>query len=161
MRTSPHPAKTRAATPPITDTSKDPVVGEVQSGIARVATGGASAFVADERITRLGARGKRAGFLTSARAAGQVTHMFIDPGAQEYATNQAREEARHVNAFSHYVRARFGVPIKYGLKRWGVPARGEVSPGNEHPRPLSLLGVRRRTRSDCCAGCGVRSSNAG
>jgi len=34
--------------------------------------------------------------------------MFIDPGAQEYATNQAREEARHVNAFSHYVLARFG-----------------------------------------------------
>ena len=34
--------------------------------------------------------------------------MFVDPGAQEYAANQAREEARHVNAFSHYVRTRFG-----------------------------------------------------
>ncbi len=37
--------------------------------------------------------------------------MFIDPGAQEYAANQAREEARHVNAFSRYVLARFGGKI--------------------------------------------------
>ena len=34
--------------------------------------------------------------------------MFIDPGAQEYAANQAREEARHVHAFTNYMRARFG-----------------------------------------------------
>src|SRR5262249_25274026 len=34
--------------------------------------------------------------------------MFIDPGAQEYAANQVREEARHVHAFTNYMRARFG-----------------------------------------------------
>ncbi len=34
--------------------------------------------------------------------------MFLDPGAQEYAANQAREEARHVHAFSNYMRSRFG-----------------------------------------------------
>jgi hypothetical protein len=34
--------------------------------------------------------------------------MFIDPAAQEYAANQAREEARHVHGFSNYMRARFG-----------------------------------------------------
>ena len=34
--------------------------------------------------------------------------MFIDPGAQEYAANQVREEARHVHGFSNYMRARFG-----------------------------------------------------
>jgi hypothetical protein len=34
--------------------------------------------------------------------------MFVDPGAQEYAANQAREEARHVHGFTNYVRARFG-----------------------------------------------------
>ncbi len=34
--------------------------------------------------------------------------IFIDPGAQEYAANQAREEARHVRAFTNYMRARFG-----------------------------------------------------
>jgi len=34
--------------------------------------------------------------------------IFLDPGAQEYAANQAREEARHVHAFTKYVYARFG-----------------------------------------------------
>ena len=33
--------------------------------------------------------------------------IFLDPGAQEYAANQVREEARHVHAFSRYVQARF------------------------------------------------------
>jgi hypothetical protein len=35
--------------------------------------------------------------------------IFLDPGAQEYAANQAREEARHVHAFTRYTQARFGV----------------------------------------------------
>jgi hypothetical protein len=34
--------------------------------------------------------------------------MFIDPGAQEYAANQVREEARHVHGFSKYIMSRFG-----------------------------------------------------
>ncbi len=34
--------------------------------------------------------------------------MFVDPGAQEYAANQVREEARHVHGFSKYIIARFG-----------------------------------------------------
>ncbi len=34
--------------------------------------------------------------------------MFLDPGAQEYAANQAREEARHVRAFTRYMDARYG-----------------------------------------------------
>ena len=37
--------------------------------------------------------------------------MFVDPGAQEYATNQAREESRHVHAFALYMRSRFGGEI--------------------------------------------------
>ncbi|HUJ03273.1 MAG TPA: ferritin-like domain-containing protein, partial [Rhizomicrobium sp.] len=37
-----------------------------------------------------------------------------DPGAQEYAANQTREEARHVTAFSAYVKARWGKPVKVG-----------------------------------------------
>jgi len=37
--------------------------------------------------------------------------MFVDPGAQEYAANQVREEARHVHAFTNYMRARFGGKI--------------------------------------------------
>jgi hypothetical protein len=34
--------------------------------------------------------------------------IFLDPGAQEYAANQVREEARHVHAFTRYIEARFG-----------------------------------------------------
>jgi hypothetical protein len=34
--------------------------------------------------------------------------VFLDPGAQEYAANQVREEARHVHAFTRYMQARFG-----------------------------------------------------
>jgi hypothetical protein len=34
--------------------------------------------------------------------------IFLDPGAQEYAANQAREEARHVHAFTRYMQVRFG-----------------------------------------------------
>ncbi len=34
--------------------------------------------------------------------------LFLDPGAQEYAANQVREEARHVRGFSNYMVSRFG-----------------------------------------------------
>jgi hypothetical protein len=33
--------------------------------------------------------------------------LFVDPGAQEYAANQVREEARHVRGFANYMAARF------------------------------------------------------
>jgi hypothetical protein len=37
--------------------------------------------------------------------------IFLDPGAQEYAANQVREEARHVHGFTRYIDARFGGEI--------------------------------------------------
>jgi hypothetical protein len=40
--------------------------------------------------------------------------ILLDPGAQEYAANQAREEARHVAAFSRYIEARWGTPYPVG-----------------------------------------------
>ncbi|MBV9555148.1 MAG: ferritin-like domain-containing protein [Alphaproteobacteria bacterium] len=40
--------------------------------------------------------------------------ILLDPGAQEYAANQAREEARHVAAFSRYIAARWGTPAPVG-----------------------------------------------
>lgn len=43
-----------------------------------------------------------------------LCHILYDPGAQEYAANQAREEARHVTAFARYVTARFGEPLPVG-----------------------------------------------
>jgi hypothetical protein len=37
-----------------------------------------------------------------------------DPGAQEYAANQTREEARHVAAFTRYIAKRWGSPLCVG-----------------------------------------------
>ena len=43
-----------------------------------------------------------------------LCHVLKDQGAQEYAANQAREEARHVTAFAKYIRARWGSPLPCG-----------------------------------------------
>jgi len=43
-----------------------------------------------------------------------LCHVLKDQGAQEYAANQAREEARHVTAFAKYVKARWGTPLPCG-----------------------------------------------
>jgi hypothetical protein len=43
-----------------------------------------------------------------------LCHILKDPGAQEYAANQTREEARHVTAFSKYIQARWGTPLPCG-----------------------------------------------
>ncbi|MDE2183173.1 MAG: ferritin-like domain-containing protein [Alphaproteobacteria bacterium] len=43
-----------------------------------------------------------------------LCHILKDPGAQEYAANQTREEARHVTAFSAYIKARWGTPLPAG-----------------------------------------------
>ncbi|CAN5378625.1 ferritin-like domain-containing protein [soil metagenome] len=43
-----------------------------------------------------------------------LCHVLLDPGAQEYAANQAREEARHVAGFTRYIAARWGAPLPVG-----------------------------------------------
>jgi hypothetical protein len=43
-----------------------------------------------------------------------LCHVLRDPGAQEYAANQTREEGRHVTAFAKYIRARWGSPLPCG-----------------------------------------------
>jgi hypothetical protein len=43
-----------------------------------------------------------------------LCHLLRDPGAQEYAANQVREEARHVTAFARYMKARWGEPLPVG-----------------------------------------------
>ena len=43
-----------------------------------------------------------------------LCHVLKDQGAQEYAANQAREEARHVTAFAQYIKARWGTPMPCG-----------------------------------------------
>jgi len=41
-----------------------------------------------------------------------LCHVLKAQGAQEYAANQTREEARHVTAFARYIKARWGRPIE-------------------------------------------------
>ncbi len=43
-----------------------------------------------------------------------LCHILLDPGAQEYAANQAREEARHVAGFTCYIAKRWGAPLPVG-----------------------------------------------
>jgi hypothetical protein len=43
-----------------------------------------------------------------------LCHILKDPGAQEYAANQTREEARHVTAFAAYIKQRWGTPLPCG-----------------------------------------------
>jgi hypothetical protein len=43
-----------------------------------------------------------------------LCHVLLDPGAQEYAANQAREEARHVTGFTRYIAKRWGAPLPVG-----------------------------------------------
>ena len=43
-----------------------------------------------------------------------LCHILLDPGAQEYAANQAREEARHVTGFTRYIAKRWGEPLPVG-----------------------------------------------
>lgn len=49
-----------------------------------------------------------------------LCNILSDPGAQEYAANQTREEARHVTAFTNYTAARWGSPVPVG------PALGDL-----------------------------------
>ena len=51
-----------------------------------------------------------------------LCHILLDPGAQEYAANQAREEARHVAGFTRYIAKRWGDPLPVGKTIAGVLA---------------------------------------
>jgi hypothetical protein len=46
--------------------------------------------------------------------------VLRDPGAQEYAANQTREEGRHVTAFAKYIIARWGTPLPAGTVLAGL-----------------------------------------
>ena len=43
-----------------------------------------------------------------------LCQILRDPGAQEYAANQTREEARHVTGFARYINTRWGTPLQSG-----------------------------------------------
>jgi hypothetical protein len=54
--------------------------------------------------------------------------ILRDPGAQEYAANQTREEARHVTAFSKYIETRWGAPLPVGATLNRLIAEVVVAP---------------------------------
>jgi hypothetical protein len=54
--------------------------------------------------------------------------ILRDPGAQEYAANQTREEARHVAGFSKYIAHRWGTPIRVGPTLGGLMEELVVAP---------------------------------
>ncbi len=70
-----------------------------------------------------------------------LANVLVDPGTQEFITNQAREESRHVTAFGNYITARWGSPyppgatlgrIAQGAGRDGPDlsqVRGDADPG--------------------------------
>jgi hypothetical protein len=68
------------------------------------------------RFTNESARWWVSGFLHGEQgaysAAVSLCQSFDNPGAMEYAANQAREEARHVLGFSKYIHARWGTPMQ-------------------------------------------------
>ncbi len=43
-----------------------------------------------------------------------LVDILLDAGAQEYVTNQAREEARHVTGFSYFMKSRWGAAYPVG-----------------------------------------------
>ena len=57
-----------------------------------------------------------------------LCHILLDPGAQEYAANQTREEARHVAGFSNYIKARWGKPVPVGPALGGILTELVLSP---------------------------------
>jgi hypothetical protein len=57
-----------------------------------------------------------------------LCHILRDPGAQEYAANQTREEARHVTAFTRYIQARWGKPVAVGPALGGLLEELVASP---------------------------------
>ena len=57
-----------------------------------------------------------------------LCHILRDPGAQEYAANQTREEARHVTGFSKFIEARWGKPVTVGPALGGLLTELVLSP---------------------------------
>ena len=73
-----------------------------------------------------------------------LCHVLYDQGAQEYAANQTREEARHVTAFAKYIKA-----------RWGRPVRAQRRP--QGPRWSRSSPRRRSTRRSSACRCWSRA----
>jgi hypothetical protein len=86
---------------------------ELQSAVADRLDGGQQIALANE-IARWNLSAVLHGEQGALSLSASLCDILLDPGAQEYAANQAREEARHVAAFSRYIAARWGTPYPVG-----------------------------------------------
>lgn len=86
---------------------------ELQSAVADRLDEGQRIRLANE-ITRWTVSGFLHGEQAALSLSANLCEILKDPGAQEYASNQAREEARHVTAFSRYIAVRWGKPYPAG-----------------------------------------------
>ena len=86
---------------------------ELQSAVADRLDEGQQIRLANE-ITRWNLSGILHGEQGALSLSASLCDILLDPGAQEYAANQAREEARHVAAFSLYIGKRWGTPYPVG-----------------------------------------------
>jgi len=64
--------------------------------------------------TRWGLSGILHGEQGALSLSASLCHIMVDAGAQEYAANQAREEARHVTGFARYIGNRWGTAYPVG-----------------------------------------------
>jgi len=100
------------------DMKKDYLVNP--TGVAELRTAVNDKLTEDKRIllTNLDVQWSLSSILHGEQGAlalsASLCHILKDPGAQEYAANQTREEARHVAGFSNYIKARWGKPVAVG-----------------------------------------------
>ena len=86
---------------------------ELNSAVAERLDDGQQIRLANE-ITRFNLSSILHGEQGALSLSASLCHILKDPGAQEYAANQAREEARHVTGFGRYIEARWGGPLPVG-----------------------------------------------
>ncbi len=84
-------------------------VPELQSAVGDKLDEGQKIRLANN-ITRFRLSGILHGEQGALSLSASLCDILLDPGAQEYAANQAREEARHVAGFGRYIKARWGTP---------------------------------------------------
>jgi hypothetical protein len=100
------------------DTTKDYIVNPALNGDLKTAIGDKLDEAGKIKLANLDTLWTMSAILHGEQGAlslsASLCHILRDPGAQEYAANQTREEARHVTAFAKYVKARWGRPRPCG-----------------------------------------------
>src|ERR1043165_4142629 len=114
------------------DIEKEYIVNPQMNGDLKTAIGDALDEAGKIKLANLDALWSLSSILHGEQGAlslsASLCHILRDPGAQEYAANQTREEARHVTAFSKYIQARWGKPVPIGPALGGLLVEMVASP---------------------------------